>query len=238
MKLRFAHRQHEAQNIESFFFEPASALDFRAGQYLQYALPHPDPDDRGASRYFTIASAPSEPLVRLTTRLSDSSSSFKHALDAFAPGATLEADGPHGDFVCTDVSAPVVLIAGGIGITPFRAILGDLWARKTRARVTLLYANSSADFAFRAFFDSLAPSWPELRIVYTVSRPSPDWHGATGRIDGELIRQHVPDPPGARYYLCGPTALVDALGATLASLGIDAGRIKQDPFPGYEAAPS
>ncbi len=238
IKLRFVRQQHEAENAQSFFFEPESALHFQAGQYLRYTLPHPDPDARGTSRYFTIASAPSEPHVRLTTRLSTLSSTFKQMLTSLAPGAVLEASGPHGQFVYSATDAPAVFIAGGIGITPFRSILGDLATRlsKPRARTTLLYSNSSSDIPFHPFFDSLMPDWPELHVVYTVTRPSPEWQGLTGRIDAEFIRQHVPDASQQLYLVCGPTAMVDGMHATLAEIGADASRIKYEGFPGYDSA--
>src|SRR5450759_5742087 len=66
VRLRFVRQQHEADNIQTFCFEPEVALGFQAGQYLRYTLPHAHPDTRGVARTFTIASAPSEALLRLT----------------------------------------------------------------------------------------------------------------------------------------------------------------------------
>jgi ferredoxin-NADP reductase len=233
-RLRFVGKHRETESIVSFLFEPESTLDFQAGQYLSYTLPHPHPDARGAARSFTIASAPSEPLLRLTTRFSTLPSTFKQALGSMASGTVVEASGPHGQFVYTDTNAPTVLIAGGIGITPFRSILSDLAARQPRARTTLLYSNARPDIAFRAYFDGLVPDWPALHVVYTVTRASPEWQGPTGRIDAEFIKHHVPDLSGHVYFVCGPTALVDSMRLTLAEIGVDASRIKHEGFPGYE----
>jgi ferredoxin-NADP reductase len=144
------------------------------------------------------------------------------------------ASGPHGQFVYSDINAPTVLIAGGIGITPFRSILGDLAARQPRARTMLLFSNARPDIPFRAFFDSLMPDWPALHVVYTVTRPTADWRGPTGRIDAEFIQRHVPNLPRQLYCVCGPTAMVDSMRATLAELGVDPTRIKHEGFPGYE----
>jgi ferredoxin-NADP reductase len=235
VQLRFVRRLREAANTESFYFEPQSALPFVAGQYLRYTLPHADVDDRGSARSFTIASPPTEPLVRLTTRLSDRPSSFKRALVALAPGAAVEASGPFGQFVFGDEDQPAAFIAGGIGITPFRAMLGDLAAAQRRANIALLYANVTSDIAFRAFFDGLVDAWPELRVVYTVTRPSPAWDGLTGRIDAPFIQQHVPRAARAAYYLCGPTSLVNAMRAVLVGVGVESGRIQYEGFPGYDS---
>jgi ferredoxin-NADP reductase len=235
-RLRFVRRQHEADNIETFCFEPEVALAFQAGQYLRYALPHVHPDTRGTTRTFTIASAPSEPLLRLTTRINSQPSSFKQALTDLAPGAVIEVTGPYGQFVYGEPGTPIVLIAGGIGITPFRSILAELAARHVHATTTLLYSNASPDIAFRDFFSTLTPDWPQLHLVYTVTRPDATWLGPIGRIDGEFIQQHVPDPTRCQYFVCGPTALVDAIRATLGEIGVEAGRIKHEGFPGYESA--
>jgi ferredoxin-NADP reductase len=118
------------------FFEPESPLVYQAGQYLRYTLRHADPDDRGVSRSFTIASSPQEPLLRLTTRLSTPPSTFKRALAQLEPGAILEASGPFGRFVHSQTDTPAVFIAGGIGITPFRSILGDLASRKVHTNIS------------------------------------------------------------------------------------------------------
>jgi ferredoxin-NADP reductase len=104
-----------------------------------------------------------------------------------------------------------VLIAGGIGITPLRSILDDLAARQPRARTTLLYSNARADFPFRAFFDGLVSGWPALHVVYTVTRPTADWQGSTGRIDAEFIQRHLPNLSRPVYFVCGPAALVDSM---------------------------
>src|SRR5712691_9054071 len=190
LALRFVNQQHEAENATSFFFQSESPLTFRAGQYLRYTLPHSDADTRGISRSFSIASSPEEPLLRLTTRLSTPPSTFKQALARLQPGAIVDASGPFGQFVYTESDVPAVLIAGGIGITPMRSILGDLASRRVRIRSTLLYSSATQDIPFRTWLDALAADWPELRVIYTVTRPGPEWNGPTGRIDAGFIKQH------------------------------------------------
>jgi ferredoxin-NADP reductase len=143
---------------------------FQPGQYIGLTLPHAHPDSRGSARTFTIASAPGEPLVQITTRLSTSPSTFKQALCSLSPGSVVEASSPGGQFVYTDAARPAVFIAGGIGITPFRAILSDLAAgHLPYAATTLLYSSASSEIPFRAFLDSLLPGWPGLRIAYTLT---------------------------------------------------------------------
>jgi len=234
LAFRFVNQQHEAENATSFFFQPESPLTFRAGQYLRYTLPHSDADTRGISRSFSIASSPEEPLLRLTTRLSTPPSTFKQALARLQPGAIVDASGPFGQFVYTESDVPAVLIAGGIGITPMRSILGDLASRRVRIRSTLLYSSATQDIPFRTWLDALAADWPELQVMYTVTRPGPEWKGPTGRIDAGFIKQHVADLVPALFLVSGPTPLVDAVRATLADVGVDTDQVKYEAFPGYD----
>jgi ferredoxin-NADP reductase len=228
------HQQHEAENATSFFFQTESSLQFRAGQYLRYTLPHSDPDSRGVTRSFSIASSPWEPLIRLTTRLSTPASTFKQALACLRPGAIVEASGPFGNFVYADSDLSPVFIAGGIGITPVRSMLGDLAYRKPRISGTLLYSNTTQDIPFRADIDALSADWPELHSVYTVTRPDSQWKGPTGRITGSLIKESIRDVAGSIFFVSGPTPMVDALRTILADSGVDASRVKYEAFPGYD----
>ena len=232
--LRFVRQQHEAENAVSFFFQPESSLQFRAGQYLRYTLPHSDPDNRGVTRNFSIASSPEEPLIRLTTRLSTPGSSFKQALGVLQPGAIVESSGPFGSFIYADSDLSPVFIAGGIGITPVRSILGDLARRTPRLSATLLYSNTTQDIPFRADIDGLSAHWPEFHVVYTLTRPGPRWDGPTGRITGALIKGLVDDLHESVFYVSGPTPMVDAMRAILADSGVDANRVKHEAFPGYD----
>ncbi len=232
--LRFVHQQHEAENATSYLFQPESPLSFRAGQYLRYTLPHAAPDTRGISRSFSIASSPDEPFLRLTTRLSAPPSTFKAALARLQPGAIVDASGPLGNFVYSESDVPVVFIAGGIGITPMRSILGDLASRKVRIRSTLLYSSATQDIPFRTWLDALTADWPELQVIYTVTRPGAEWEGPTGRIDAAFVKHHVPNLARSFFLVSGPTPLVDSMRATLADIGVDPGRVKYEAFPGYD----
>jgi glycine betaine catabolism B len=234
MLLTLTARHREGENIESFQFEPERPFAFDAGQYLRYTLHHSEPDNRGVSRFFTIASAPAERFVMLTTRLSTPGSSFKQALSRLREGAVVEAAGPSGQFVYSDREMPAVFVAGGIGITPFRSILVDLASRPLAPDITLLYANSTPDIPFRRLFDDLASKPSQLKIAYTVSQPDPDWRGSVGRIDEGFIREHAPLTRDPLFYVAGPKGMVEATAETLRAIGVAADRIKRDFFPGYD----
>lgn len=226
MKLRLIEKRREASDdTTSFIFFPEGRLTWRAGQFLHYVLPHAEVDDRKDDRYFTIASAPHETNVRLTTRFAiGNGSSYKHALQALAFGATVEAGEADGGFVMDDPGRESVFIAGGIGITPFRAILVDLDKRGVDINATLLYSNPDVDIIFKRQLDGLAQKHPRLRIRYFVS---PD------HLDADVLESVVAASPEAMFFVSGPQKMVDALGQTLTALGVPTERLKQDWFPGY-----
>jgi ferredoxin-NADP reductase len=224
MKLTLRSTRQEASDIVSFIFEPERPLRWQPGQYVHYILNHPKPDDRGVERYFSIASAPHEKQVMLTTRFSPKGSSFKKALKKFKPGDVIEAHEKGGNFVLDHRRKMFVFIAGGIGITPFRAILLDLDRNRKPLNVQLLYANRNNDFPYRKELEALKRRHPEFRIDYVVS---PD------RIDEKSIPQLVPDMDEPVFYVSGPEPMVESLDKTLIKLGVSKKRVKNDFFPGY-----
>ena len=103
MKLILVEKRSETEDVMSFIFSSDAPLKWQAGQFLHYSLPHSDADERGITRYFTIASAPFEGHVMLTTRFAAGrSSSFKRALRQLPVGAAVDVGDPDGDFVAGD----------------------------------------------------------------------------------------------------------------------------------------
>ena len=226
MKLRFLEKYHEADDVYSFLFKAQEPLAWRAGQYLPYTLEHENVDERGTKRFFSIASAPFEKHIRITARINpEKRSSFKQALFNLQQGQTLEAQGPHGNFVIDDPSQQYVFLAGGIGITAFRPILLDLDHQSLPINVQLLYANRNQNFVYKKELDELAQKYPTLKIHYLVE---PE------RIDKETVQRLVPDLTKPVFYVSGPLPLVNAMEQMLAALGVPDTHIKEDHFPGYQ----
>ena len=118
-----------------------------------------------------------------------------------------------------------VLIAGGIGVTPFRAILLDLDHRELPINATLLYANRTPDFVYKAEIDRLAGRHPRLAIRYLVS---PE------RVTQPSIRVVAADLAKPTFHVSGPEPFVEALGGMLSGLGVPDAHVKRDYFPGYD----
>lgn len=237
LALKFRDAQKIAANTYGFWFNPDRSFDFQPGQYLEWTLPHPHPDNRGIRRYFTIASAPSEKGILLATRMAEKSSSFKTALLHLKPGDEIVVSGREGDFVLPqDPEKKMVFIAGGIGITPFRSMIRYLADRGTQRPIILLYSNKTApDIAFGKLFDEAA-SRVNLRTVYTLTDAATapaGWQGRTGYIDEAFIKSAVPDWQDRLFYVSGPEPMVEAFQKMLLGIGISKTNLKTDDFPGY-----
>lgn len=227
MNLKLISRRAESPGVISFIFSPAEPLAWKAGQFLHYVLNHETTDDRGSDRWFTIASAPYERHVMLTTRFaSKQGSTFKKTLKAIKLGDSIEVSDVDGDFVVGDTRKEYVFIAGGIGITPFRAILKDAAHAGKPLRATLLYANRDTVAAYKKELGAMARRNPHLKIHYLFSPQ---------RIDKKTIKELVPDLKSPLFYVSGPEPMVEGIGKMLRQLGVPKKRIKQDWFPGYPA---
>lgn len=208
-------------------FRARRPLSFEPGQFAELTVPHSGADGRGSRRSFSISSPPNpEGRVSFAVRVPDNSSSFKKALMALQPGDTVRATGIGGDFLMpSDPAQPVVLVAGGIGITPFLSQLRHESARDA----VLVYGVSSPDEV--PFVEELAG----LRVVLVgPARPGDLPEGWTyvesPYLSPELIAEAVPDLADRRAYVSGPPAMVNAVRPGLAKRCMS---VKTDYFTGY-----
>ena len=225
MKLKLASRKLESPGVVSHIFKPEKPFTWKPGQFLHHVLHHDSTDDRGSDRWFTIASAPFERHIMLTTRFADSkSSSFKKTLKALKIGGTIEVSDLDGDFTLANYRAHYVFIAGGIGITPFRSILKQAEHDGKNLRVQLFYANHKHVVAYKKEFDTMAKRNPHLKIYYF-------FH--PHRLDRQTIETLIPDFKKPLFYVSGPEPMVESLGKLLQKMGVPKNHLKQDWFPGY-----
>jgi len=222
--LNFINKEQIAQDTYSFFFDRSEVpFDFLPGQYVRMTLPHGNPDDRGTSRYFTIASSPLQKnVLMLTVKILESS--FKKALYHLQPGDTVQFFGPMGWFLLSkDDKQEKVFISGGIGITPFHSLLTTFADEKLHAPITLLAAFS--EHAETLFYDELMAindKHAQITIVYIKQR-----------ISEGLIKKHVKDIVKPVYYVVGSPLMVEATKELLFSMKISEEQIQTEDFTGY-----
>jgi ferredoxin-NADP reductase len=136
-----------------------------------------------------------------------------------------------------NVTKPAVLLAGGIGITPFRSMIHDITARNPPRSIWLFYSNNCPEEA--AFLDDLhtvASTVPTFHFVPTMTsraESKPLWRGETGRIDREMMKRHLTDLHGPVYYVAGPPGMVTAMREMLVAAGVDEDDIRSEEFSGY-----
>jgi ferredoxin-NADP reductase/Na+-transporting NADH:ubiquinone oxidoreductase subunit NqrB len=235
--LRLQKKTEVAEDTYEFVFQPDKKISFHAGQYLEWTLPHKSPDSRGNRRYFTIASSPTENVLKLVIRANKVSSSFKKKLLSLQSNEVVVASQLAGDFTLpSDKKKKLVFIAGGIGVTPFLSMVKYLLDSKEKYQITLLYVNKKeSDIAYKDFFNEAANSIG-MKVVYVLTDQEnlpKKWTGQAGRVNDKMIQTEIPDYKERVFYLSGPSAMVDAHKHLLAQLGVSKKNIVTDYFPGF-----
>jgi ferredoxin-NADP reductase len=204
----------------------------RAGQHVDVRLTAED--GYQAQRSYSIASAPEDRDLVLTVERIEDGEVSSYLVDELRPGDELELRGPIGGYFVWEqaLGGPLVLLAGGSGIAPLRAMLRHHQAVGSTVPVRLLYsARREPELIYR---DELVRAGRggsiDVRFTLTRERP-PGWRGYDRRIDRDLIAE-VAWPPDERplVYVCGPTAFVEAAADALVSLGHDPSRIRTERF--------
>ncbi len=225
-----------SSGTKAFVFERPDGFEFKAGQTIDVTVLDPaETDAEGNVRTFSIASAPEDSELLIATRMRDTA--FKRTLGGLAPGREVQIEGPMGSFTLhNDVSKPAVLLAGGIGITPFRSMVRHAAAAKLPHQIYLFYSNRRPeDTPFLAEFPAEKAQNPNFHLISTMTQldPSEAWVGERGYITGDMVKKYVSDLAKPIYYLAGPPAMVAAMRKTLNEAGVDDDNIRSDEFAGY-----
>lgn len=227
-----------------FRFDKPPGMTFKAGQFMDYTLIDPsETDAEGNTRGFSISSAPDDPEFMFTTRMRDTA--FKRVFKTMPLGTEVKVEGPFGDFTLHNkASRPAVILAGGIGITPFYSIAVRAAHEKLPQRILLFYSNRRPEDApFLEQFWGLERDNPNFTFVPTMTKMSDSklaWDGETRYIDHDLVTKYLdpllaaePDLSDPIYYMAGPAAMVAGLRKMLNDAGVDDDDIRTEEFTGY-----
>jgi ferredoxin-NADP reductase len=203
----------------------------RAGQHVDVRLTAED--GYQAQRSYSIASAPEDELLTLTVERIEDGEVSPYLVDELRAGDRLELRGPiGGHFVWTEaLGGPLLLLAGGSGIAPLRAILRHRAAAGSRVPARLLYSSRALEeVIYRE--ELAAPADAALAIQLTLTRSAPEgWDGRRGRIDDAMLEELAFTPDERPLvYVCGPNGFVEQAAGGLVRLGHDPLRIHTERF--------
>jgi ferredoxin-NADP reductase len=222
----------------AFYFEKPENFEFEAGQFVNFTLLSPDDTDlQGNSRALSIASAPHEGNLMVAMRLRPTA--FKRNLNSLPLGSELLLQGPYGWMTLPRNGArPAVLLAGGIGITPFRSLIWNAAESLSPRRIFLFYSvRVPEEAAFLEELQEMERYNGRYKLICTVTQPekaSMSWRGETGRISIEMLSKWIPDLSVPIYYIAGPPGMVTGVRNMLIGSGIAEEDIRAEEFSGYE----
>ena len=222
----------ETSRVKSLLLDVAGWPGHLPGQHVDLRLT--GEDGYQAQRSYSIASAPGDRHLVLTVERLDDGEVSPYLVDQLRPGDPLELRGPIGGFFVWEPSlgGPLLLIGGGSGVVPLRAIVRLRAPVASEVPARLLYsARTLEDVIYRDELDGYAASGElDLRLALTRAWPQ-SWPGYRRRVDASMLEE-VAWPPSARprIYVCGPNGFVEAAANGLVTLGHDAAAIRTERF--------
>ena len=233
-RARIAAARPETAQARSLWLEVPGWPGHLPGQHVQVRLTAAD--GYRTQRSYSVASAPSEPLVRLTVERLPAGEVSPYLTDVAQVGDPLEIRGPLGEyFVWDGRTGPLLLLAGGSGVIPLFAMLrhraADPGAQPVRAR--LLYScRTAADALYQEELRALTSADPDLRVYLTLTRAGPEDRALLRRrVDTAMLAQCAwPPADQPHMFICGPDGFVQAAAEALLELGHPAERIRTERF--------
>jgi ferredoxin-NADP reductase len=231
---RVAQIVDETPRTKSLVLDVPEWGGHRAGQHVDLRLTAED--GYSVERSYSIATGPErgEAVDITVERIADGEvSPFLH--DVVVPGDRIEVRGPIGGYFTWRVTdgGPLLLVGGGSGVVPLMAMLRHRAAQHSAVPAHLLYSSRDFDdIIYRQELERLAAADPALTIVHTLTRVQPaSWTGYRRRIDRDILAEVAWAPAEQPLaFVCGPTALVEAVASTLVELGHEPQRVRTERF--------
>jgi ferredoxin-NADP reductase len=241
-ELKIARIFDETHDVKTFrFVNPdGGPLPFEhvAGQYLNLALTI---DGKRVNRSYTIASSPTRnAYCEISVKRAANGYGSKHLHDTWREGQLVKVGAPSGKFLFAGHEAKrIVLIAGGIGITPMMSVTRSLTDRGWMGDIYLVFSvRLRKDVVFEQELDYLRARHPNLKVLVTLTNdPDTAWTGARGQIDRDKLAAFIPQFTTGPVMLCGPDPMMTAMRTLLVGMGIPDGEIHQEAFVSPPALP-
>jgi ferredoxin-NADP reductase len=225
---------HETPRTKSLVLEVPGWEGHKAGQHVDVRLTAED--GYQAQRSYSIASAPEDQTLMLTVERLEDGEVSPYLTDVLMEGDKLELRGPIGGYFAWEAQedgGPLLLVAGGSGVVPLMAMIRHRSAVGSDVPTRLLYSSRSyEEIVYRKELENQAGRDGSLQVIHTLTRSRPEgWNGYDRRIDAEMLAEVAPSPnENLLTFVCGPTPLVEAVGATLVDLGHSPARVKTERF--------
>ena len=238
MKVFLKYKKEIADDTVLFGFDsPDEALSYIPGQFAALRLDLKYPDEKGPERYFSIVNPPDSGsagragTIEIATRISDTG--YKQTLAAMREGGdTAEITKIDGKFILPeDTDKEIVMVAGGVGVTPFKCMLESLVLKEEKRMITLLYSNKNrAGTAFYEEFSRIEQAGYLRKIFFVMTRED-TWPGPKGRMNADFIAENISGYPRKHFMVAGPPNFVGGISQALAELKIK--DITLEKFFGY-----
>ncbi len=218
---------NETPTIRTFRLSRPPGFEFEAGQFLTVRM---QVDGKPHVRCYSISSAPETTgYLEISVKRQGLVSNMLFAVER--PGANLMVKPPNGKFVYPHSDdRPVVLVAGGVGITPLMSMLRHAVTADPSRPVTLIYSvRTEEEVAYQDELEVLLRRHPQIRLVMTVTGVTQSkWR--TGRICGAMIQEVVDEVIGSVYMMCGPLEMIAEVRQSLETAGVAPAQIRSEVF--------
>lgn len=235
-----ADEAHEVKTLR--FSSPGGGpipFEYLPGQFVTLQI---TPRGIPTKRSYTIASSPTwRDRIELTVKREGQGLVSRWLHDELRIGDEVEIEAPNGTFVFSGKEADrVVLMGGGVGITPLMSVVRYLDAMSWPGMIHLILGfRSPRDLICGEELAELQARNANLGVTITMSSPRDEpWSGRVGRIDTALLASTVPNLAAHRVHVCGPPPMMDGVTAALVSLGVPRAQIKKEAFGTVKRDPS
>lgn len=205
----------------SVVYERPRGFDYEPGDWVDL---HFGSDLRGGKTY-SLSSSPTEPHLMITFK--EGLSEIKKTLAGSRPGdtATITAYGNDYEFHLNE-HRDSVLIAGGVGVAPFRSMIKEMVDKRSKGSVEMVYLNQTDAFLFKDEFDAWRTELVDARFDYLVTK-------GLKRKDRERLLRDLISVEAHHYFIAGPEGMIESTEELLDAVGVNHDDIRIDSFGGY-----
>ncbi len=229
----------ETPNVKTFRFvspdESPLPFAYLPGQFLTLSL---KPDDKVVKRSYTISSSPTQRYYcEITVKREEHGLVSKYLCDHLTEGGTLDISAPGGRLTFTGKEADsIVLLAGGVGITPMMSVIRYLTDIGWPKDIYLFYScRHPEEFIFREELEYLQARHPKLHVLVTMTKAKKEeWPGPRERLNKTLLSEFIPDISSKRVHICGSVPMTAAAKSILSELGLPKEQVKSESFGGQK----